>query len=157
MRIFRLVTTSSALLLTSLIGCKVPTTTYVYEQKDIFEAFGRRKPKIVSPLFLLADEARKNIPEDKLALFIRAQNDIDLITSGQDPITCQMGYCDDGGTKIYSCADYIITCWSQIREINGVRCVKHGISIKFNSQFLGMNHPFDDVAQTWIEFWPNQP
>ncbi len=141
----------------TLLACKSPTTTYVYESKDIFEAFGRRKPNVSSPLFLLTDDARKNIPKEKLAMFIRAQNDIDLITSNQEPIFCQIGFLTDGGTKIYSCSDYVITHWSEIRKIDGLHCTKRGISIKFNTPNLGMNKPFDDVSHTWIEFWSKQP
>lgn len=149
-----------AILATILIslGCKEPTKTYVYESKDTFEAFGRRKPTVSTPLFLLTDEARKNIPKEKLKLFIRAQSDIDLVLSGQQPLYCDPAmHVMDGGTTIYSNADYVITHWREIREIDGVRCTRKGISIKFNSKYLGMNRPFDDVSQTWIEFWPNQP
>ena len=136
-------------------GCKRPEPSI--PSQDVFEALGRRKPTVTSPLFVLSEEAKKNIPKEKLALFIRAQQDIDLIVSGQEPIFCSLGgIWLDGGTKTYSGADYVITHWKEIREINGVRCTRKGISIKFNSPYLGMNRPFDDVSHTWIEFSDHQ-
>ncbi|MBK7292204.1 MAG: hypothetical protein IPI84_00005 [Holophagaceae bacterium] len=133
------------------VGCMQPQVEPAHQ--DIYETLGRRKPTVTTPLFALSEEVRRSIPAEKLGLFIRAQRDIDLIVSGQEPVFCTLGgVWLDGGTKSYSCSDYVITYWKEIRQINGVDCTRKGVSIKFNTAFLGMNRPFDDVSHTWIEF-----
>ena len=133
------------------IGCKCPQ--FAPSNQDPYEILGKRKPTVTSPLFVLSEEAKKSIPPERMSLFIRAQQDIDLIVSGQEPVFCSLGgVWLDGGTRTYSCSDYVITYWREIRKINGVDCTKKGISIKFNTPYLGMNRPFDDISQTWIEF-----
>jgi len=149
---FSNILTTSLLALASLaFGCRRPSIAS--DTRDVYESFGLKKPPTTITLFHLSDSVRGKIPPEKLQAFLQAQQDVNLILSGQKPIWSQYGAdFTDGGTREYTSGDYIITHWKQHRTINDISCFRVGISVKFNSHISGDNYPLDDISQTWIEF-----
>ncbi len=134
------------------IGCKHETK--VHELKDVYESFGRHKPETQFPFFVLSDEARKKIDKNKLELFTKAQTDIDLINSHQQPIFCkQVMVVSDGGTTSFEGPEYNITRHSHLDRLNGLPCVWRGITIEFKVANPGYQE-LKEVRQTWVEFLP---
>jgi hypothetical protein len=142
----------SLALCTLMLGCKHETK--IHELKDVFETFGRHKPTASFPFFALGDEAKRNIEKYRLEIFIKAQADIDLIYSDQQPIFCnQEVVVIDGGTTIFKGRYYNITKHSQLNQMNGLPCILHGITIHFNGGRIG-SPELKEISQTWVEFLP---
>jgi hypothetical protein len=104
-------------------------------------------------LIQLDTKAAMSLPKEKIAIFTRANTDLDLVSSGRDPLYSRLsGVFLDGGTKQYTSSEYVITSWHELRQIHGVSCNKRGVSIKFNDPVPALNGLLDDFSYTWVEF-----
>ena len=108
-------------------------------------------PIVKQAFFRIDNNIRESMPTRTKILFEHAEQDMDLISSGQQPIWCKFdGMLLDGGTKIYSGIDYEITDWKELRKIDGFIFKKCGVSIKFKSKFPGAYLSGETVENTWL-------